>query len=257
MRNKYIPKDVLVVGDVHAHPDHDNSRARLLGNFISDRKPHSVVQVGDMEDMPSLCSYDFGKKSHEGARYWRDVEAVIDFLTELDLVIKPKLKKEIDWRLLGGNHGEGRINKVLNNDAKIEELLSIEHFRYTDFGWKYTPFLEMLNLDGLFFTHYVTNKLGKAISSTTNVGKAILNHTNSPVLVGHSHELNLYRRATASGQILMAGDVGCFFDYEVDYVNKNVQDGWARGVLLLKNVQGEYVPDYEWVSLETLKRDYN
>ena len=63
----------VIIGDVHCHPDHNNDRLRLVGNYINYHKPNYVVQVGDFEDFHSLSSYDVGKKSHEGARYWLDV----------------------------------------------------------------------------------------------------------------------------------------------------------------------------------------
>lgn len=70
--------NILVIGDPHATPHHNNSRFELLGKFIVDRQPEVIVNIGDMADMPSLCSYDKGLRSFEGRRYKHDVASVID-----------------------------------------------------------------------------------------------------------------------------------------------------------------------------------
>ena len=45
------------------------------GNYIAEQRPSVVVHIGDHYDMPSLSSYDRGKKSFEGRRYQADIEA--------------------------------------------------------------------------------------------------------------------------------------------------------------------------------------
>ena len=69
---------ILIVGDTHAHPNHSNERFTWLGRYIVDSKPDKVVQIGDFADMPSLCSYDKGRRSFEGRRYNKDIAAAID-----------------------------------------------------------------------------------------------------------------------------------------------------------------------------------
>ncbi len=257
MAKKKHLENWLIIGDYHAHPDHDNDRARNLGNFIEQYRPDKVIQVGDFGDFPSLSLYDVGKKSHEGARYWRDVEAVIDAQNELFKPIKKSTKEAIDWHVLGGNHDEGRINKALNNDAKIEELLSMEHCKFTEFGWNYTGYNQVLNLNGIYFSHHFNHgNMGKALS-TENLGKAILERKGGSAFCGHSHLKRLVHRTTLDGTKQLAGDVGCFFDYEVSYMPKESQDQWMRGILLLENIDGANIQDHSWISMETLKRDYN
>jgi hypothetical protein len=247
----------VIIGDVHCHPDHHNDRLRLVGNYLNWYKPDYVVQVGDFEDFHSLSSYDVGKKSHEGARYWRDVESVIDGQETLFKPIKKSVKDNIEWFLLGGNHGEGRINKALNNNAQMEELLSIEHCRYEEFGWKYQKYNDILDLNGIFFTHHFNSgNMGKALA-TENLGKAILERKGGSGFCGHSHLRRLVSRTTPSGLRQLAGDVGCLMDYEVSYMPKECQEQWARGILVLKNVRGADIQDFEWVSLDTLNREYS
>ena len=65
----------LVIPDQHAHPDNNNDRFEWLGKLIVDLKPDVVINLGDMADMPSLCTYDKGTKGFEGRRYKQDVNS--------------------------------------------------------------------------------------------------------------------------------------------------------------------------------------
>src|SRR6187549_1879799 len=68
-------KRILVLPDVQAKPGVDFSFLSRIGQYAVDKKPDVIVCIGDFADMPSLSSYDKGKKSFEGRRYKRDVEA--------------------------------------------------------------------------------------------------------------------------------------------------------------------------------------
>lgn len=75
-----MSKTYLIVPDSHVHPDHPNDRADWLGQFIKERKPDVVVNIGDTFDMPSLSSFDKGKVSFHGNSYEKDIEAGVEFL---------------------------------------------------------------------------------------------------------------------------------------------------------------------------------
>ena len=74
----------VVIPDAHARPGVPNDRFTWLGEYLLDLRlsnPEAsikVIDLGDWEDMPSLSSYDIGKKSYEGRRYLADVAAGID-----------------------------------------------------------------------------------------------------------------------------------------------------------------------------------
>ena len=56
-------------------PGNDFKFLTSIGNYLVDKKPDIIVNLGDFADMPSLSSYDVGKKSFEGRRYKADIEA--------------------------------------------------------------------------------------------------------------------------------------------------------------------------------------
>ena len=111
-------KDYLIIGDQHAHPDHNNDRADWLGQFIKDRRPDVVVNIGDGWDLPSLSSFDKGKASFHGASYERDIDAGLDFQDRVWHPMKQSKKKMPHTVFLEGNHCH-RISKVLEYEPHL------------------------------------------------------------------------------------------------------------------------------------------
>ena len=73
----------LVIPDVQVKPGQDNTFLKIIGEYIVHKKPDVVVCLGDFADMPSLSSYDFGKRSFEGRRYKDDINAAHDAMAAL------------------------------------------------------------------------------------------------------------------------------------------------------------------------------
>lgn len=256
--------DILIIPDAHAKPGVSNERFTWLGRLIADRQPDAVVSIGDFADMPSLSHYDAGKKSFEGRRYKQDCEVTHDALRRVDagieeLNVKLRAKKVKQYTPIKvitlGNH-ENRINKVINNDPKLDGTIGIEDLGYEEHGWEVIPFLEPLELEGVIFQHYMTSgNMDRSIGGM-NIGRALLKRTHGSCFVGHSHLLDIAWEANSQGKLMTAGSVGAYFEHKEDYVSKQAQSHWWRGVVLLKNVSNGIVGDMEMISMTTIKRDY-
>ena len=70
-----MSKSILVIPDTQVKEGVSLDHLRWLGNYIVSKRPDIIVHIGDHADMPSLSSYDVGKKSFEGRRYTNDIEA--------------------------------------------------------------------------------------------------------------------------------------------------------------------------------------
>lgn len=136
--------NILVIPDAHAKPDVPNDRFDWVGRWVVDNKPDVIVELGDWEDMPSLSSYDIGKKSYEGRRYRKDLESAWDarerFISPLkSLNLQQKRNKEKQYRpscyALGGNHFEGRIKRAIELSPMLEGTIGVEDGRHKEFGW--------------------------------------------------------------------------------------------------------------------------
>ena len=68
----------LIIPDTQVKPDVDLSYLEWIGQYIVEKQPDVLIQIGDFADMPSLSSYDVGKKSFEGRRYKDDIKAAVE-----------------------------------------------------------------------------------------------------------------------------------------------------------------------------------
>lgn len=198
---------ILVLPDVQAKPGTDFTYLNKIGRYMVDKKPDTVVCLGDFADMPSLSSYDQGKKSFEGRRYIADIEAAKDamcaFLSPLwEFNAKAKKNKEKQYHprmvLTLGNH-ENRINRAVNDDPKLEGVLSVDALGYEGMGWEVVPFLDVIVIDGVAFSHYfVTGLMGRPVTSAA----ACLTKKHQSVIQGHQQGLQIATGYKADGSLL-------------------------------------------------------
>src|SRR5690606_16818607 len=115
----------LVVSDYHASPDHNNSRAVLLGKLVADLRPDVLVQLGDFGDMASLSSHDKGYKS---TTYKKDVDSVLDAQDKLFHFVKKAKKGRPTTYWFDGNH-EDRITRTVTIAPELGGALDLKHLR--------------------------------------------------------------------------------------------------------------------------------
>jgi hypothetical protein len=261
----------ICIGDAHANPAFSNERFRWLGRLLLDyhlKNPKSLItwiDLGDFEDMPSLSAYDMGKRSYEGRRYRRDLEAawearrlVNEPTEEFNESRKRNGKKQYRPRkvAIGGNHFEGRINRATNLTPLLEGTIGIADGKHQEFGWEYVPFLEPINIDGITYQHYFTTGIsGRPIAGEYPAG-SLLKKQFTSCIQGHSHVFDICHRTGADNRRIWGAHCGCFFDYQQDW-SKGSEKYYARGILVLHGVHDGDIESFEWVGIEEIKRRYS
>jgi len=249
----------LVIPDVQAKPGHDFSYLTSIGKYIVEKKPEKIICIGDFADMESLSSYDVGKKSFEGRRYINDIEAskqameaLLSPLKEFNSKAKRNKEKQYvpEMYLTLGNH-ENRINRAVNDDAKLEGVLSINDLGYKEFGWSVSNFLDVIILDGVAYSHYfVTGVAGRPASSA----RAQLLKTHMSAVAGHQQGLQIATGHKADGTLITNIIAGSCYEHDEDYMGPQGNRHW-RGILVLHEVKdGAF--DLMPVSLNYLKARY-
>ena len=128
-----MTKRHLVIPDVQVKDGIDSSFLTCVGNYAADKRPDVIVQIGDFADMSSLSSYDKGKKSFEGRRYKKDIEASIIAMDNLIVPIEKEQRrlsknKKRGWNpqlvLTLGNH-ENRINRAVEDSPELDGVISV------------------------------------------------------------------------------------------------------------------------------------
>lgn len=249
----------LVIPDVQVKDGQDFDFLTALGKYIVKKQPDKIICLGDWADMPSLSSYDVGKKTFEGRRYLKDIEASKQAMDALFQPLyeyneqqrKTKHKQyNPELHLTLGNH-ENRINKAVNTDAKLEGVLKIEDLAYNAFGWKVYPFLDVVVLDGIAYSHYFTSGL---LGRPVTTAQACLSKKHMSCIQGHQQGLQIATGHQADGKQLTSVIAGSFYEHDEDYMSPQGNKHW-RGFLMLHDVKdGQF--DIMPVSLKYLKEKY-
>lgn len=252
-----MSKTHLVIPDSHAHPNFHNDRADWLSQLIIDVRPDVVIHIGDSADLPSLSSYDKGKRSFHGKTYRADINAHLDFQERLWAPIKARKKRLPRSVFLHGNH-ENRIEKALDLSP---ELVGTIGFRDLDLEQWYDDIVPyrgttpgVIDVDGIEYAHYfISGTMGRPAGGL-HPAYTLLSKRHTSSTCGHLHTTDFCMHAAGSGGRIMASVVGCYQDYDSDWAGESNRLWW-RGVLVKRNVEnGQYDP--QWISIEALRKEY-
>lgn len=249
----------IVIPYVQLRPGDSTNFLRRIGQYIVEKKPDVVVCIGDFADMPSLSSYDVGKKSFEGRRYKADIEAahagmeaLLGPLTEYNAGRRRAHRERYvpDLVLTLGNH-EHRINRVVEGDPKLDGTISIEDLKYKQYGWRTFDFLEPVVIDDVAYCHYfVTGVMGRPCTTAA----AQLTKKHMSCIAGHQQGLQISTGHRADGLRLTSVIAGSCYEHNEDYMGPQGNKHW-RGILVLHEVKnGEF--DLMPVSLAYLEKKY-
>lgn len=249
----------FIIPDTQIRPGDDFSFLKAIGNYIVRKQPEVLICLGDWADMPSLSSYDQGKKSFEGRRYTHDITAAKEAMSVLLEPIKQfneraKRNKEKQYKprmvFTLGNH-EHRINRAVENDAKLDGVLSIDDLQYKEFGWEVYPFLDVVIVDGIAYSHYFTSGLlGRPVTTAS----ACLSKKHMSCIQGHQQGLQIATGYRADGSAITCIIAGSCYEHNEDYLGPQGNNHW-RGCLMLHDVnEGQF--DLMNIKLDWLKKKY-
>jgi hypothetical protein len=253
-----MPKH-LIIPDCQVKPGVPIDHLEWAGKWAAEKKPDVIVQIGDFADMSSLSSYDVGKKAFEGRTYAADIAAA---RIAMGMFMKPirdeqnrqRKNKEKVWKprfvLTLGNH-EHRIDKAINNDRKLEGLISTNDLGYKDNGWEVFPFLEPVKVDGVMYCHYFTSGvLGRPVATAS----ALLSKKHQSCVAGHQQGKQIATATRADGSSITSIIAGSFYQHNEEYLYEQGNKHW-RGIIMLHEVNdGQF--DELFVSLEYLRKKY-
>lgn len=254
----------MMIPDLQIRPGVPLEHLDWIGQYIVDKKPDVIVQIGDWADMHSLSSYDMGRRSGEGARYHEDIEVVHE---SINRIMKPMRdynakqaknhKSRYNPRMVVtlGNH-ENRINRHVDNHPHLSDHLSTKDLRLEEAGWEVHQFLEVVEIDGILYSHYfprnATGKIVQTYRGAPNARSQVIREMQS-CTAGHMQGLDFHVQQTGTRRNygLMAGS--CYL-HEEDYLSPQGTAYW-RGIIMKHQVNsGEYDPMF--VSLDYLRKRY-
>jgi hypothetical protein len=253
----------IVIPDTQVKPGVLTDHLRWIGQYVVDKFAGQdnvkVIHLGDHADMPSLSSYDKGRKSMEGRRYIQDLEAAN---AGFDVLCKPlesynaarKAAKRRPWwperHILLGNH-EDRITRATEMDAQLDGLLTLDSLNYSAHGWEVHPYLKPIFLDGVGYAHYWYNPMsGRSFSGSALNRLKTIGHSFTQ---GHQQTLD-YAVRFVDGRSQHGLVAGACYLHDEGYKGYQGNAHW-RGIIVCHQVEaGSYDPMF--VSLDYLCRRF-
>lgn len=242
---------ILVIADTQSKSEEDLEYMLWIGHYIAEKQPDVIVHIGDHYDFPSLSSYDKGKSSAEGKRLFKDIEAGNIGFEYLNMAMKKH--KDYNPRKIFclGNH-EHRLDRYIDDNPELIGTLGTDFLPFNKYGWEVHPFLKPVEVNGIFFVHYLANPFsgkpygGNAMNILKTVGRSFV--------VGHKQCLDVAIRPTIDGKQQIGIVNGACYDHNESY--KGYQgNNHFRGLTVLHEAQdGFAVPMF--VSLDYMREKY-
>lgn len=243
----------LIIPDVQAKPGVPNDHLAWIAAYALEERPDFVGQIGDWFDMPSLSSYDKGKRSYEGRRYVDDIDAGRASIERFERVIDdynrthPENPYAPEKAVFLGNH-EHRADRAADIDPMLYGKVGTCDMGFEDYGWTVHPFLEVVKVDGVEYAHYFTSgDKGMPVSSAS----ALLALRQGSATMGHVQrtDISMHKKTQRIG--LFCGI--CYLHNE-QYLGPQ-GNGTRRQIVMKREVSdGHY--DLEFISLEQLRKRY-
>ena len=242
---------ILVIADTQCKSEEDLEYMLWIGHYIAEKQPDIIVHIGDHYDFPSLSSYDKGKSSAEGKRLVKDIEAGNIGFEYLNMAMQ-KYKSYNPRKIFClGNH-EHRLDRYIDDNPELIGTLGTDFLPFDKYGWEVHPFLKPVEVNGIFFVHYLANPFsgkpygGNAMNILKTVGRSFV--------VGHKQCLDVAIRPTIDGKQQIGIVNGACYPFDEKY--KGFQGNTHfRGITVLHEARdGFAVPMF--VSLEYIKEKY-
>ena len=251
---------IFVVPDTQVKDGDLTDHLVWAATYAVEKMPDTIVFIGDHWDMPSLCTYDYGTKGFEGRAYLKDIKAGNDAMDVFMQVIydeqaRQRFNKHKVWKprmvFLLGNH-ENRITRAVEADRKLEGLMSYDDFNLIKHGFEVYPFLEVVVIEGVAFSHYFTSGvMGRACTNA----RLMLNKKHMSCVMGHNQDRDIAFAKRADNTTMTGLFVGIFYQGDQDYLTPQTNGSWA-GVWMLHQVKDGAFDEMP-VSLDFLRRRYS
>lgn len=242
----------LFIPDVQAKDGVPLQHLEALGNYIVRKKPEVIVCIGDFADMPSLSSYDVGKKSFEGRMYTKDIESarkamdvLLGPLKEYNMRQAINRKKQYKPRMVmcWGNHDQGRIERAIENDRKLEGLISVDDLGFEGMGWECHDFLDIVNIDGIRYSHYFVNPHSLIKNCISGNIDSKLKNLGWSFSMGHQQTLQYGIQYLPDGESRQGLVAGAFYLHDEGYMGRQGNKSHWRGIVMKNQVEnGNYSP---------------
>jgi hypothetical protein len=238
----------IVIPDVQAKPGVRLDHLDWVGNYIAEKRPDVIINIGDFADMAALSSYDKGTLRGENKRLQRDLIVAREAMERLVSKWRDIPDYKPEMHLTMGNHEE-RLDRFANEHPYLEEVVGTHMLDYERWGWTVHPFLKPVTIDGVRYCHYfISGAMGRAVSSAP----ALLRTQKQSAIMGHNQKTDVAFHPVSHQWAIFSG---CCYLHDEDYLGPQGNDV-RRQILVLHEVEdGKFDPMF--VSLRFLEKSYS
>lgn len=241
------PKRHLIIPDTQIRPGVPQDHIEWIAQSIVHYAPDVVIHLGDHWDFPSLNGHEEpGSAPLENKRFSDDLEIGNHAFRTLCEPMEAEIKRRAGghrkrWNprkvFITGNH-EVRADRVASNNPKWLGTIGSDLCDTRD--WERHPFLKVVNIDGILYSHYFQSS-----HSSRPIGGTIpnkLNKIGASFVHGHVQGLDMGTKMMGNGKTWWGIQAGSCYPHIEDYRGAQGQRHW-RGVLVLNEVEdGEFCP---------------
>lgn len=144
-----------------------------------------------------------------------------------------------------------RLNRAVENDPKLEGLISIDDLCYEQVGWEVYDYLKVIVIDGIAYSHFFTSGvMGRPVTSA----RMLLTKHHMSCVAGHQQGRDIAYGKRADGSSMTAIISGSFYDHDESYLTPQTNEHW-RGVWLLNDIKDGSFDELP-ISIDYLKERY-
>lgn len=256
--------DIVVIPDTQCKRGVPLDHLRALGNYVVRHKPTHVVHLGDHWDMASLSAYDRpgSRAALDYGCYRDDLEAgragMREFFNPLfDNYEKKTKQKKKPWfpkmYFCMGNH-EHRIQRFLDDDVRRHGMISLDDLCIEGYGFDVVPFLDILELGGVHFSHYFINPTSAMKGVLTGTIENRLKALGFSFVQGHQQTYVYGAIHDPRGDVRKGLVCGSFYDHLENYMGTQGNHHY-RGAFHLHDVK-DGTWRHEELPITYLKEEY-
>jgi hypothetical protein len=233
----------VVIPDCQVKPGVPIDHLEHIGAFIHEIRPDVVVVIGDFYDVPSLSSYDKGKKTFEGRRYQADIDTGNGALETLTRAATKGLRKKPRLVFTCGNH-EFRIERATDNQPELSGKMGYSDLAVKSLGWQFVPFLKPIEINGIQYCHYFPLNAKGNVTQTRNGAPNAdtqLSRVGQSCTSGHMQGLSIANRQF-DGRLQWGLIAGSCYQHSEAYLSPQGNSHF-RGIVVKRDVRdGNYNP---------------
>jgi predicted phosphodiesterase len=255
---------LLIIPDTQVREGVCTAHIKAAGNYIVRHKPDHIVVMGDWWDMPSLSRFNSNLEA-EGLKIQKDLEAGNDAMLELLLPYikyngKRKTHKKKLYRpkltyIVGNHDPQVRIPRLIEEHPILEGFLTDNTNLFLEgLGFEVVPYLEIKNIEGIRFSHYIQNPHSLRGSPLSGQIDTMLKNAGHSFVQGHQQTYKMGKHYLSDGTQRLGIVCGAFYEHDERYMSPQGNKHW-RGIVQLNDVKDGSACVCE-LSLDYLKRKY-